>query len=73
MGSDGTNALRAVLGGDPPPGLVSSLQDDELAELAATIQNARIRQSRALAAAGDKALGSLPAIVRGPVKRVVGA
>jgi hypothetical protein len=73
MGRDGANALRDVLGADPPAGLVSCLKDAEVAELTETIKDARRRQSQALAAAGDRALGSLPAIVRGPVKRVVGA
>jgi hypothetical protein len=73
MSREGASALQHVLGGRPPDGLVAALDDDELSALAETIADARRRQSKALAVAGDKALGTLPAIVRIPVKRAIGA
>jgi hypothetical protein len=70
MKAEGVTALRRELGGAPPGGLVGALQDAELGELAEAIHRPRRRQSAALAAAGERALGHLPRLVRGPVKKI---
>lgn len=68
---DEFEALRAHLGGAPPPGL-RTLPDIHLADLTDAISEARRRQREALAAAGDRALGHIPRLLRGPIRRVVG-
>jgi uncharacterized protein involved in exopolysaccharide biosynthesis len=64
-------ALRARLGGTPPGGL-RVLAGPELEDLNTAIADARRRQGEALAAAGESALGYIPRLLRGPVRRVVG-
>jgi hypothetical protein len=54
-----------------PDGL-RELADEELADLAAAVADARHRQAAALAEAGDRALSHIPRLLRGPVKRIVG-
>lgn len=68
---DEFEALRAHLGGAPPPGL-RTLPDIHLVDLTDAISEARRRQREALAAAGDRALGHIPRLLRGPIRRVVG-
>jgi hypothetical protein len=72
MGNQGSGALARELRATPPAGVVDALEDDELEALSDSIRSARRRQSAALRAAGDKALGNLPWLVRGPVRRIVG-
>ena len=64
-------ALRARLGDAPPTGL-RTLPKVHLADLTDAINEARRRQREALAAAGDRALGHIPRLLRGPIRRVVG-
>jgi uncharacterized protein involved in exopolysaccharide biosynthesis len=64
-------ALRARLGDAPPAGL-RVLAGPQLEDLNAAITDARRRQGEALAAAGERALGYIPRLLRGPVRRVVG-
>jgi hypothetical protein len=64
-------ALEEQTGGPVPEGL-NVLSDDELRHLAEAIRTARSRQAEALAAAGERALGKIPRLLRGPVRRVVG-
>ena len=66
------HALKAQLGQTPPAGL-GVLSDEELRSLAAAIEGARHRQAAELEAAGDRALGRIPRLLRGPVRKVVGA
>jgi hypothetical protein len=73
LGDDGFGALAKELGAKPPGTVLDALSEAELRELADAIHAARRRQSAALKAAGDRALNNLPWVVRGPVKRIVGA
>ena len=66
-------ALAGELCQKPPAGLRKALEREELDDLADAIRAQRRRQTAALRAAGDQALGNLPWVVRGPVKRIVGA
>jgi hypothetical protein len=65
------HALRKQLGQPPPPGL-GALSDEQLRDLAEAIRDARHRQAAALAEAGDRALGRIPRLLRGPVRKVAG-
>jgi hypothetical protein len=67
-----TRALEEQLGAPPPSGLASSLSEAELDRLARTVRAARRAQSEALAEAGESALRLVPALLRGPVKKIVG-
>ncbi|HEY1712437.1 MAG TPA: hypothetical protein VGG07_06020 [Solirubrobacteraceae bacterium] len=71
MPQDAFTALSAQLRGSVPDGL-RGLSDDELADLAAAVADARHRQAAALSEAGDRALSHIPRLLRGPIKRVVG-
>lgn len=62
-------ALRQQLGDAPPPG-VRALPDEHLRDLATAIQDARRRQAVALGEAGERALGRIPRLLRGPVRKV---
>jgi hypothetical protein len=68
---DALSALDAQLGAAAPDGL-GQLSDDELCHLAAAVSDARRRQARALGEAGERALGHIPRLLRGPVRRIVG-
>lgn len=71
MAGEGLAALTAQLGTDPPGGL-RKLGDEQLADLAAVIREARRREAVALAQAGEQALSHIPRVLRGPVRRVAG-
>lgn len=71
MARAGAGALRRELGGDPPPG-IAALSDAQLGELAGAIHAAQRRQAAELQAAGDKALGLIPRVLRIPIKRMFG-
>lgn len=64
-------ALRQQLGGSPPAGL-SALSEEQLRDLAAAIADARHRQAAALEEAGARALGRIPRLLRGPVRKLAG-
>jgi hypothetical protein len=68
---DAFNALRAQLGGSAPKAL-RQLSGDELTDLANAVRTARRRQTKALADAGERALGHIPRLLRGPVRKIVG-
>jgi hypothetical protein len=68
---DAFNTLRSQLGPGTPNGL-RALNDSELQHLVAALTDARRRQAKALADAGDRALGQIPRLLRGPVRRIVG-
>jgi hypothetical protein len=63
--------LGEQLGGTPPPGL-RTLSEAQLDDLAAAIKDSRHRQAAALEQAGERALGRIPRLLRGPVRRVAG-
>ncbi|MFZ0040759.1 MAG: hypothetical protein WAK93_05590 [Solirubrobacteraceae bacterium] len=62
--------LCSQLGGAAPEGL-RELDAAQLRLLTAAIADARHRQAEALAVAGDRALGHIPRLLRGPIRRVV--
>jgi hypothetical protein len=64
-------ALKEQLGAAPPPG-VAALSEKQLRDLAAAIADARHRQAAALQEAGDRALGRIPRLLRGPIRKVAG-
>lgn len=65
-------ALEAQLGAKAPRG-VAALTAAELQDLADAVREARHRQAAELQAAGDKALGHIPWLLRKPIQRVMGA
>ena len=67
------DALRAELGAPPPKGLAAQLSDEESERLATTIHAAREHQRAALAQAGEAAFNHIPRLLRGPIRRLVGA
>jgi hypothetical protein len=69
--TDALSALRAQLGAAAPDGL-AQLSDDELGDFLAAVGDARHRQRQALGEAGERALGHIPRLLRGPVRRIVG-
>lgn len=69
--TDALTALRAQLGTGAADGL-AQLSNDELRDLLTAVDDARRRQARALAEAGERALGHIPRLLRGPVRRIVG-
>jgi hypothetical protein len=70
MTPDAKRALRAELGAAPPKGL-DALSDDEVADLAAAVHDARRRQSEALARATEDSLRHIPRLLRGPVRKMM--
>jgi hypothetical protein len=71
MARERLKELAAELRAAPPEAL-ERLDDAQLHDLALTIRQARRRQAEELAAAGERALGHIPRLLRGPVRRVVG-
>jgi hypothetical protein len=68
---DALSALSARLGAAAPEGL-AGLSEDERHDLMTAVDDARRRQSLALGEAGERALGHIPRLLRGPVRRIVG-
>jgi hypothetical protein len=64
-----TDAIERELGGSPPAGL-ARLTPEQREDLAAAIRDAKRRQAAALAAASEQALGLIPRILRGPIRRL---
>jgi len=71
LADEAFDALSAQLGGDVPDAL-RGLHDEQLQDLAKAVGDARRRNGAAIAAAGDRALGHIPKLLRGPIRRVVG-
>jgi hypothetical protein len=69
---DAMAALEAQLRTEPPKGL-SSLTGEELEDLAGAVREARHRQAAELQAAGEKAFGRIPRLLRGPIRKVMRA
>jgi hypothetical protein len=64
-------ALEEQLGAKVPKGLAAALSDDELARLADAVRQAREVQARELDKALEDALGHIPRLARGPIRRIV--
>lgn len=71
MGDDGMKELRRALGAKPPKAL-ATLDDAQLADLAAALGDARRRQREALQSSADGALKIVPRLLRGPVRKALG-
>ncbi len=71
MTEDGFQALATQLRDQPPDGL-AKLDETELIDLADAVRDARRRQALELAAAGDKAFGHIPRLLRGPIRKLLG-
>lgn len=65
------DALCARLGA-PAPESLRSLSPAALRDLNGAVDAARRRQGQALATAGERALGQVPRLLRGPIRRVAG-
>jgi hypothetical protein len=66
---DGLDALEAQTGRRPPAGL-AALSDDQLQDLAEAVREARGRQVAELDEAATHALGHIPRLLRGPVRKL---
>jgi hypothetical protein len=64
-----TDAIERELAASPPAG-VRRLTAEQRDDLAQAIRDAKHRQAAALAAAGEQALGLIPRILRGPIRRM---
>jgi hypothetical protein len=64
-----TNAIETELATSPPAS-VRQLTAEQQNDLARAIRDAKHRQAAALAAAGEQALGLIPRILRGPIRRM---
>jgi len=63
--------LAEQLGGSLPEG-IEALEDHERRDLADALRDARRRQAKALAEAGEEGLRYVPALLRGAVRKAVG-
>lgn len=70
MTDDARTALRRRLGDDVRA--LDELPDEAVTALKAAFDDARRRQGRALTAASEEALGHLPLLLRGAVRKVLG-
>jgi hypothetical protein len=64
-------ALADQLGGGVP-GALKQLEPEQLRDLTTAIGDTRRRHKAALAAGGEQALGMIPRLLRGPIRRIVG-
>jgi hypothetical protein len=71
MSEEPLAALEAQLG-EPPPEALRALGREQLVDLAGALRGARLRQMAELAAAGERAFDSLPRLLRGPVRKILG-
>lgn len=65
-------ALRRTLGGVLPPG-IEALEAPQVAKLCSTVEAARTRQQAQIESALQAALAHLPALLRGPVRKLFDA
>jgi vacuolar-type H+-ATPase subunit H len=63
--------LAEQLGGSLPEG-IEALEEHERRDLADALRDARRRQAKALAEAGEEGLRYVPALLRGAVRKAVG-
>lgn len=71
-GMEGSDALTRQLGASPPEQIVAQLSDEDAADLAEAIGEARHKLGRALDAAGNDAMRYVPKLLRGPIKKAMG-
>jgi hypothetical protein len=71
MGEDALAALRDQLRAAPPDSL-AALADSDVRHLADAVAAARRRQAAELEAAGEKAYGHIPRLLRGPIRKLLG-
>jgi hypothetical protein len=71
VAEDGFQALATQLR-DAPPESLAQLEEAQLTDLADAVRDARRRQGAELAAAGDKAFGHIPRLLRGPIRKFLG-
>lgn len=64
------DALARLLGADPPPAL-RALDEADLEALSQLLHESRTRQQRQLQRALEDALGYVPALARGTVRRIL--
>lgn len=69
---EAVRALEQQLGSKVPGGL-AALAAEEIGDLAQAVRDARHRQAAELQAAGEKAFGHIPRLLRGPIRKVMGA
>jgi hypothetical protein len=70
VADDGLKALEGELRATVPAGL-RAVGDEQLADLADAVRDARHRQAEALKDAGDQALGHIPRLLRGPIRKAL--
>lgn len=63
-------ALARVLGQEPPPG-ISALDDAAIEQVVALLRHSQQRQQRQLQDALENALGYIPVLARGTVRRIL--
>lgn len=63
--------IEARLRAELPPA-IAALEADHLRDLLAVIDEARRGQAAELQAAGDKAFGFVPRLLRVPIRRIMG-
>ncbi len=68
--TSGLRALEAELRATAPQA-IAQLSEAHLHDLAQAVRDARRRQAAELAAAGEKALGHVPRLLRAPVRMVL--
>ncbi|MFK0250504.1 hypothetical protein ACIQUM_37905 [Amycolatopsis azurea] len=56
----------------PVPAGIEALADNEKQDLSDALRDARHRQAKALAEAGEEGLKYVPALLRGTIRKVVG-
>ena len=71
MADDRLQQLNAELGARAPAGL-ATLSDEELAQLATCIRQAKREQREQIRRAFDSALSHVPFLLRGPLKKMLG-
>jgi hypothetical protein len=72
MVDDRLKELSAELGGQAPAGLIE-LSNEELSQLSACIRQAKRTQKDRIRRAFDSALSHVPFLLRGPLRKMLGA
>ncbi|MCX5383024.1 hypothetical protein [Streptomyces sp. NBC_00083] len=70
MSNEALSRLSTELGAVPPPA-VTDLTEDQLDYLAGALSAERERRAAGLGEAAEAALGLVPALARGPVRRIL--
>ncbi|MFC0848877.1 hypothetical protein ACFH04_34965 [Streptomyces noboritoensis] len=70
MSTEALSRLGTELGA-PPPEALASLTEDQLALLASALREERASRAAGLGEAAEEALKLVPALARGPVRRIL--